>query len=83
MDKCAVCGKELPPFTYRKPHADGFACSKCAGGKVEQKSLADGSEPVKAKPEPKPEAKSESEKGEGKKREVPGLSDAIDGLLKD
>ncbi len=79
MDKCVICGKELPPFTYRKPHADGFACSKCAEGKVVENPSSGGSGGGKAKSEAKPEVK----KDEGEKREVPGLSEAIDGLLKD
>ena len=76
MDKCALCGKDLPPFTYREPHAKGFVCRKCAGGKDDKK----GSDGGGGAPKPAPQAKKEEKP---KKREVPGLSDAIDGLLKE
>ncbi len=75
MDKCAICGKELPPFTYRETHAKGFVCRKCSGQKDDKKPPGDGPGPAPGgKPEPKKEEK---------KREVPGLSEAIDGLLKE
>jgi len=76
MDKCVTCGKDLPPFTYREPHADGFVCRKCAGGGTEEKDSVGEKAPAKPAPQPKPGT-------EDTKREVPGLSDAIDGLLKD
>jgi recombinational DNA repair protein (RecF pathway) len=77
MDKCVTCGKDLPPFTYREPHAEGFVCRKCADGGSEPKDSAGKEAPAKpVAPQPKPGK-------EDTKREVPGLSDAIDGLLKD
>ena len=75
MDKCVNCGKELPPFTYREPRGEGFVCKACAEGKGSSKKPPDD---AGKPPAPKPAAKKEE-----KKKEVPGLSDAIDGLLKE
>lgn len=76
MEKCVICAKEMPPFTYREPYEDGFICRKCTDGK-------DSGEKPKAPP-PAGDASSAPKK-ESKKpqKESDGLSEAIDNLLKE
>ena len=94
MDRCALCQKELVPFSYREAYQGGFICGPCAEKQKANKAgpaptpapvkapaaPAAAPAPVKAPPAPAPAPAAKKPEGRGESAED-DLSSALDSLL--